>query len=141
MDEWVAVKYEKQKQRLVASQVRMVWGHRRREGEGIETKPKKEEGDGNKQEKSWNGRQKEKRVSPDGTQSSSLKAYASVTPTYEREQAHTHTQSPAASLQAEFARRMQNLFSFSSPVLLPASHPTCLCRFISLCCSVTLLLF
>lgn len=41
--------------------------------------------------KSWNCRQKEKRVSPDGTQSSSLKAYASVTPTYEREQAHTHS--------------------------------------------------
>lgn len=55
MDGWMAVEYEKQEQRLVASQVRNVRGHRGRRGRegrgGWGTEPKKGSND-NKQEKS-----------------------------------------------------------------------------------------
>ena len=70
-------------------------------------------------EKKQNDGQKEKRMSPDGTLSSFLRAHASATPTYKKEKAYTHTkaltQSPAASVQAESARHMQNLYRFSVP--------------------------
>lgn len=63
-------------------------GRRERGGGGGRSRQsQKERSNDNKLgKKNWKGRQR--RVSPDGTQSSSLKAPASVTPTYEREQTH-----------------------------------------------------